>query len=87
MLLLKQNLVFFDSNTLFDFEEQRIGSGFIITGSQTALVNAIEQLTLIPSAPDNYTITITSTDSQGATDIDSFDVNVTGTPLNPNGGG
>ena len=54
-------------------------NSFIITGTQADLQDAISVLTFIPFLGDtSYTITIVSTDAEGASDEDSFVVNVNG---------
>jgi len=51
-------------------------TGLILTGSQEGLIRQIEGLFFIPISKDNYTITMTSTDSEGATDINDFELNL-----------
>ena len=65
-----------------EFDDGNSSNSFIITGSQSDLQEAISVLTFIPFEGDaTYTITILSTDAEGATDEDSFTVNVTGEPI------
>ena len=78
------------ANAILDIENRSIGditfnddidNGFIITGVQEELITAIDNLVLIPLGSPSIEITVISTDEQGASDEDSFIVNVTNTGL------
>jgi len=62
------------------FDRELTESGFIITGTQENLVPVIRDAFFV--VPDeagsiNYTVTVTSTDSEGAIDTDTFEINLT----------
>jgi len=76
------------ANAILDIENRPIGditfnddidNGFIITGIQEELITAIENLILIPLGSPSIEITVISIDERGASDEDSFIVNVTNT--------
>ena len=75
-------------DAILDIENRPIGditfnddidNGFIITGIQEELITAIENLILIPLGSPSIEITVISIDERGASDEDSFIVNVTNT--------
>ena len=60
-----------------------IDNGFIISGQQDQLIEAIENLTLIPLGAPSITITVKSTDESGASDEGSFIVNIINSDFSP----
>ena len=66
-----------DSNVTLDDGDSL--NDFTISGSQENLINSISTLIFSPSlsGPGNYTITVLSTDTEGATDEDIINIIVT----------
>ena len=60
-----------------------LDNGFTISGTQQNLVDTINNVTFIPFVGNGsiHTITIRSTDSEGATDIDTVNITVNGQPI------
>lgn len=65
-----------DSNVTLDGGDSL--NDFTISGSQEDLINSIATLIFSPlNGPGNYTITVLSTDTEGATDEDTINIIVT----------